>query len=185
MMKMNILEWLYEYWVPVKGYEGLYEVSNWGKVRSLGFYSNNGRFNKPRIVKPVIGNSGYYQVTLCKNGAKKNFRINRIVANAFIPNSNLYEQVNHKSEEKTLNAVWNLEWCDSKYNCNYGKRNEKIGRSNSKNVLQFTKDNVLVCRFDSAIKAEKITGIKGISAVCRGNRNYAGGFKWRYTNETD
>ena len=112
----------------IPGYEGLYEVSNLGRVRSL---------ETERILKPSKNTWGYLFVSLYKNGIKKAVRIHRLVALAFIPNPDNLPCINHKDEDKTNNTVDNLEWCDDKYNANYGTRNERIAEKTRKPVLQF------------------------------------------------
>lgn len=106
-----------EKWLSIKDYEGLYEVSNLGRVRSL---ISNGL-----ILKQSKDKNGYHVVSL----KRKSFRVHRLVAIAFIPNPNDLEQVNHKDEDKSNNTVHNLEWCDTKYNINYGTRNEQVRKS--------------------------------------------------------
>lgn len=104
-----------EVWKEIKGFEGLYEVSSEGNVRHI-------KFN--RILKP--GNCrGYERVVLCKNNKHYNKSIHRLVAEAFLPNPYNLPQVNHKDECKSNNNVDNLEWCDAKYNTNYGSGIEK------------------------------------------------------------
>lgn len=109
-----------EEWRPIYGYEGLYEVSSYGRVRSLDRYEVNNlgykRLLKGKILSPGIRKDGYFVVSL----RNKMFRVHRLVAQAFIPNPDELPQVNHKDEDKSNNNVDNLEWCDSKYNNNYG-----------------------------------------------------------------
>ena len=93
-------------------YTGLYQVSNLGRVRSLG----NDKTRKERILKPKINNKGYLQVILCKNGKVKTFLVHRLVATAFIPNPDNLPVVNHRDENPLNNCVDNLEWCTQKYN---------------------------------------------------------------------
>ena len=102
-----------EHWKDIDGYDGLYQVSDLGRVRSL-------KFGKTRIRRPRIDRYGYLQVGLCKDGKETKFRVHRLVANAFIPNNNiLNDQVNHKDENKQNNRASNLEWCDRYYNMHY------------------------------------------------------------------
>ena len=110
-----------EQWLPVEGYEGLYEVSNLGRVKSLN-YNHTG---KEKILKPKKHRDGYLQVQLWRDGKHKMFQVHRLVATAFIPNPEGFEQVNHRDEVKTNNCASNLEFCDCKYNNNYGTRNER------------------------------------------------------------
>ena len=111
-----------EVWRPVKGYEGLYEVSNYGRVKSLKRNTAH-----ERIKSPIKDRDGYLIVCFNKNGKQSNKRIHRLVAEAFIPNPNNLPQVNHKNEIKTDNCVENLEWCDNKYNARYGTRSIRVG----------------------------------------------------------
>ena len=115
-----------EEWRPIKGYEGLYEVSNTGRVRSLDRYDSNNHFLKGRILKLYTRKGGYLFVQLHLNGKGKNYLVHRLVAIAFIPNPDNLPEVNHLDEDKTNNRVENLEFCDRKYNINYGTRTDKV-----------------------------------------------------------
>ena len=112
-----------EEWKNIIGYEGLYEVSDKGNVRNVR-RNTLLRFSK---------NQGYIEVYLYKNGIRNGFKVHRIVAQAFIPNPDNLPQVNHKDEDKTNNSVDNLEWCDHKYNINYGHRTENAINTRVKN----------------------------------------------------
>ena len=114
-----------EFWADVKGYEGLYQVSNLGHVKSLNY--NHGK--KHKIMVGGIDRYGYRYYTLSKNKKTQNFWGHRLVAMAFIPNPENLPQINHKDENKQNNTMSNLEWCNSKYNSNYGTRNKKISES--------------------------------------------------------
>ena len=109
-----------EIWRPVVGYEGLYELSSYGRVRSLDRYDNRNRFRKGHIMKQSYCSKGYLTIDLCLNGKVKKCLVHRLVAEAFLPNPDNLPQVNHKNEVKSDNCVDNLEWCDAKYNLNYG-----------------------------------------------------------------
>ena len=126
-----------EIWKDIEGYEGLYEVSSYGRVRSLGQFVNHNfggnAYRKGRLLKPGLGSRGYLSVTLCKNGIRKIYTVHRLVAQAFIPNINNLPIINHKDEDRTNNSVDNLEWCDYKYNVNYGNRLNKFYDSKIKN----------------------------------------------------
>ena len=113
-----------EEWRPVVGYEGLYEVSSYGRVRSLdGFIVDSlgyKRLHKGKVLSPAKDKNGYLKVNLHCNGKCKIIRVHRLVAQAFIPNTDNLPMVNHKDEDKTNNNIDNLEWCDQKYNINFG-----------------------------------------------------------------
>lgn len=131
-----------EEWRNVKGFEGLYEVSNLGNVRSLDRISV-GRHREPlfikgRVLSPIKRMRGYLEVNLVDSASGKRRvakKIHRLVAEAFIENPNHYEQVNHRDENKHNNAVNNLEWCSAKYNNNYGTRNIKISETKRKHKI--------------------------------------------------
>ena len=111
-----------EEWRDIKGYEGKYQVSSLGRVKSLG----NNKSKKEKILKPGKNKLDYLYVILCKNGESKGFLVHRLVAEAFVNNPNEYKCVNHKDENKTNNCVDNLEWCTHKYNNTYGTRLERV-----------------------------------------------------------
>lgn len=196
-----------EIWKDVVGYEGLYQVSNLGRVKSLERIDNLNHFRKGKILIQHIYN-GYLYVSLCKNGKIKMYRVHRLVAQAFIPNPNNLPQVNHKDENKTNNCVLNLEYCDARYNMNYGTAIERRSNSNkgkkrseetrrkigdvergvyntkkSKPVLQIDKDtNEIIAEFPSIREVERQLGIRNqhISHCCKGKRKTCGEYKWQY-----
>jgi hypothetical protein len=103
-----------EIWKDIKGYEGLYQVSNLGRVKSLERYKTNWSKKqcvKERVLKPILANTGYYMVVLSKNGITKSVLVHRLVAETFLSNPNNLEQVNHKDENKLNNNIDNLEFC--------------------------------------------------------------------------
>lgn len=105
-----------EVWKDIEGYEGLYQVSNTGQVKSLN-YKGHGVV---KLLKQDIIHNGYKRVSLVKNGKKKNYLVHRLVAIAFLPNPHGYKEINHIDENKVNNMISNLEWCSRKYNMNYG-----------------------------------------------------------------
>lgn len=149
-----------EIWKDIKGYEGLYQVSNFGRVRSLG----HDKWHKGKVLKHHIDGKGcYFMVNLHKNNKMQHFNIHRLVACAFIPNPNNYPCVNHKDECKTNNCANNLEWCDYSYNALYGGAQYRniINRTknNSKNrelpVLMKNLEGEIINRFRSCYDAAR------------------------------
>ena len=115
-----------EEWRPIEGYEGLYEVSSYGRVRSLDKYDSMNRFLRGRILRLFTDGLGYLRAQLYSNSKRKSFLVHRLVAQAFIPNPDNLPQVNHRDENPSNDNVDNLEWCDGKYNVNYGTRIDRI-----------------------------------------------------------
>lgn len=115
-------------WKDIQGYEGKYQISNLGEVRSLNYK----RTGNKKILIPATTYKGYKSITLNKNG-KKTFFIHRLVAIHFIPNPNNYPIINHKDENPSNNLYINLEWCTAKYNNNYGTRNQRLSETQKGN----------------------------------------------------
>ena len=126
----QIMSKLIEEWRPVVGYEGLYEVSDWGNIKSLN-YNHTG---KPKLMTKCKDSDGYYNLSLWKNGKRKNKKIHVAVAEAWIPNPENKKEVGHTKtlenglEDKTANEVWNLQWMTREENANYGTIGERIGK---------------------------------------------------------
>ena len=166
-----------ETWKEIAGYEGIYEVSDQGRVKSLWH-------GKEKILKPGKTTRGYLKVNLYKDGHRKPLLVHRLVSEAFIPNPQGLETVNHKDEDKTNNKVGNLEWMSQKDNNNYGTRNKRAGDALSKQVQMFDKSTCeLLATFPSTMEADRVTGIakQNISACCLGKRKSSGGYIWRYS----
>ena len=162
-----------EYWKPVVGYEGHYQVSNFGRVKSI-------KFGKEIILKQNI-RGGYYIVNLSKNGIVKTYLVHRLVAEAFIDNTDNLPEVNHKDENKLNNNVDNLEWCTHEYNINYGTRNKKVSKKLSKPVLQYTLDGEFVREWKSTIECGRNGYDQGhVAACCNGKLKTYKGFIWEY-----
>jgi hypothetical protein len=193
-----------EIWKDIEGFEGVYQVSNLGRVRSLGF----DRWHKGKILKPSFDSKmNYLFVGLHKNGKTTQRNIHRLVAEAFIQNPNNLPCVNHINEVKTDNRAINLEWCTVEYNSNYGNAkknmidsrrknnnqeeiNKKIKDTKKRNqsfscekpVAQYTMNGTFIARYESATDAERKTGISrgGIQRCCIGRYLQAKGFIWKY-----
>jgi len=165
-----------EIWKPVVGYEGLYEVSSMGRVKSLKRNTAIDRILKPHNTKK------YFQVCLCKNGIIAYKTVHRLVAEAFIPNPDNLPEVNHKDENKLNNEISNLEWISRIGNLTYGTRLQRIGRAKAKAVKAFDAEGVLVGEYTSINEAAEATGLApiNISRCCRGIYKRSGGYKWQY-----
>lgn len=160
----------FEEWKDITGYEGLYQVSNLGRVKSIGY-------GKIKLLNPGTVGNGYLMVILYKDGKHKTFLVHRLVALAFIPNTENLPQVNHKNEDKTDNRACNLEWCDAKYNNTYGSRTTDM-----KTVKQFTKEGILVSSYPSINETARQTGFpsKKISDCCHYRRKSWKGFLFKF-----
>ena len=176
-----------EIWKDIKGFEGLYRVSNLGRVKSLERFDALGRRVKERILKPLINHRGYYQVVLCKNSIVKAYKVHRLVWSAF--NGQIPEnlQVNHINEVKSDNRLSNLNLMTRKENINWGtgierSHNKQINGKCSKAVLQFDLQDILIKEYPSLIQAYRETGFafQHISACCKGKLKTAYGYKWKY-----
>ena len=175
-------------------YEGLYKVSNFGRILSLN-YRNTGR---AELMNPVDNGTGYLKVQLRKNGEYKTCLVHRLVAQTFIPNPENLPEVNHKDEDKTNNFVFlnedgtvnkeksNLEWKSPKENSNHGTRNERIAKANtngirSKPVLQLSLSGDLIREWDSASECGRNGFSQGnVSECCQGKRKTHKGFRFMY-----
>ena len=151
-----------------------YQISDDGRVWSK-------KSNK--WLKPIDVN-GYKKASLYKNGKLYQRLVHRLVAEAFIPNPNNYDEINHINEDKSDNRVENLEWCTPSYNINYGTRVERQVNSISKKVFQYSIDNVLLNTYKSCTEAERENpsfNHRGISYACIGKLKTYKGFKWSHS----
>ena len=184
-----------EIWKDIEGYAGLYQVSNYGNIKSLSRVVKNAygiHRTEEKILKPQMKKKGYFQIQLSKDGKQKHYQVHRLVALAFVPNINNYPCINHKDENKSNNHVNNLEWCTHEYNTNYGTRNKRASekRKGSKNP----KAHRVQCsttgkKFNCIKEATEyyLINSSSISACCRGKRKSAGKhpvtgekLKWKY-----
>lgn len=160
-----------------KKFNDRYYVSNKGRVKSL--YAN-----KERILKPYLNRDGYLKVDIFDNKKRKSYSVHRLVALCFIDNPLNLKEVNHKDEDKKNNNIKNLEWCDTKYNCNYGTRNERRAKNCYKRVCSIDKQGNIK-HYISRNEAAKETGIAATSISKALSNNYpnhktAGGLFWQY-----
>lgn len=179
-----------EIWRPVVGYEGYYEVSNLGRVRSLERKQTKiwrgvevEYIIKKKILKQSDDGRGYLRVSLHKDKKSTTFGVHQIVAMAFVPNPHVdkWLYVNHKDENKSNNRANNLEWCDMKYNANYGTRNLRVSIKRGIPVAQIDKDtNKVIATFHSSVEAQRQLGVDhyAINLCCKQKLITAGGFKW-------
>ena len=199
-----------EIWKDIKGYEGIYKVSNLGRVKSLDRIDSNNHPLKGVILKPYISNSGYLLVGLYKQQKRDRKLLHRLVAEAFIPNPDNKPEIDHINTDKTDNTVFlnedgsvnydktNLRWTTRKENINNpltktkmqinalkpskGKYGKKHHRS--KPIIQYDKDGNFIREWDCANDVERVLGIsnKHIGSVCVGKRKSCGGYIWKYKN---
>ncbi len=152
-------------WRPIAGYKDVYEVSDSGIVKSIRRINKSGRSYGERMVggyvlRQITDKDGYKVVCLSKNGVKKPFRVHRLVAMAFLENSENLPVVNHKNENKADNRASNLEWCSIAYNNHYGKGYcEHRFLNVRKAVKQLDLNKTLVCIFKSVSEAASILGV--------------------------
>ena len=175
-------------WKSILGYDNKYWVSDEGQVISLG----NDKTRKTKILKAGKDRKGYLHIMLCKDGKKKTCYIHRLVAEAFIPNPNNLPQINHKNEEdKTDNRTEALEWCDAKYNINYGTRNQRVAEKktngkDSKPVLQFDLQGNFIKEYPSLSEVKRQLGYSTgfLCDCCKGKYNHQGyNSIWKYKEE--
>ena len=167
-----------ELWKDIPQYEGLYQVSNYGRVKSVKTGKIKCQSSKP---------NGYQFLQLYKNNKPKNEYVHRLVAMAFIPNPDKLPQVNHKDEDKANNFVDNLEWCDNSYNQKYHnkqKRSAETLKLECKTSIQIIKcdmDGNELEYYNSMREAERENGLANgaVSAYFRFNRKQTGGFTWK------
>ena len=198
-----------EIWKDVVGFEGLYQVSNKGRVRGIDRVSptkcNSYKSTKGVLKHTVITKKGYEQVSLCdgsRNAVPHLKKVHRLVAEAFIPNPENKTQVNHKDLNKSNNCVENLEWVTPSENMQhaakhgavnrmYGKRPEWWRRRILEGVLEHQAKPVIQMDLDGNIIAEYVSVHEAgrqvlgkakthINDCCLGKRNVCGGYKWRY-----
>lgn len=192
-----------EQWRNIEGYEGLYQVSDEGRVKSLHreivYKDGRKKVIEERILHNILSDLGYYHVMLSKDGSPKRYKVHRLVAKAFIPNPNNLPIINHKDENPKNNLVENLEWCDQNYNVHYGTmiergRKKQLNREDKSKPLDkidMTTGEILES-FKSASEVERNNPqfkTSSVSRCCRGGQYLNGkwqtisdykGFMWKY-----
>lgn len=164
-----------ENWKDIENYEGLYQISDKGRVRN----SRSGRILIQKIRKK--NSNAYHLIVLSKDNVKKCHQVHRLVAKAFLPNPNNLPCVNHKDENGENNNVENLEWCTHKYNTNYGTCIKRFSEKNKKPILQI-KDGTVINEFTSAVEAFEKYGFNrpSISQCCNGIIKSYKGFQFKF-----
>ena len=183
-----------EQWKDIEGFEGYYQVSNIGRIRSLDRevrHSKNGTLTlKGKVLKGVMDKDGYLLVHLSKEGKKKMFKVHRLVYSAFNGEIPSRMQVNHIDEDKMNNKLENLNLMTCKENINFGTRTERAAKTNTNNplrskpVIALNADSKIVFEFPSTKEA----GRQGfdqshLSKCCRGEQKTHRGYRWKYKEE--
>lgn len=179
---------MFERWKPIKDFEDLYEISDWGRVRSLERKvkcKDYTRIVKSRILK-LCSDGRYTTVCLSKGNKKKTFLVHRLVAEAFIPNPNNLPEINHKSECKSFNHYSCLEWCDKFYNNRYGTIKDRRVKNNTfiKKINQYSLDGEFIREWPSQTEIARNLGcsLTVIWACCNGLQKTACGHIWKYAS---
>lgn len=176
-----------EVWKDIAGYEGLYEVSNLGRVRSLDRYVPHRTFGKKfckgHVMATHINNAGYVTVNLCKHNRYTSYDIHRLVAIAFMENPEGLPEVNHIDENKQNNCIENLEWVTKQQNESHGTKRMRSSEKIKRRIVQYNTDGQIIKEWESPTDAElsisgKITG--AISHCAKGKTKTAYGYIWRY-----
>lgn len=179
-----------EVWKNIAGANESYQISNLGRVKSVQRVATNGRPVNERILKTRINKRGYEYVCIQIAEKRKTIKIHREVAKAFIGNPHCYKEVNHKDENKLNNRVDNLEWCDRKYNANYGTAIVRAAKARSENhvlaINQYDTNGNFIKSWRSPIQVERENGKKmratNIISCCRGKYKTSYGYVWKYAD---
>jgi hypothetical protein len=181
ILEVIIIE-IEEIWKPIEGYDGKYEISNLGRIKSYA------QKKEGKITYGYLDHKGYRTIFLYdvpQHG--KWYKVHRLVASTFLDNPQNFPQVNHKDENKSNNRVDNLEWCDNDYNCHYGTKIQRSSESNrccettSKKVYSVDKDKNIKY-YDSIGEAQRQTGLHhgNIIRTLKGRTKRCGGLEWYY-----
>lgn len=185
-----------EIWKDIEGYEGYYQVSNFGRVRSVErliyLHDKNGRVKQSytvhgKMLTISIQRDGYCAVKIRKQPFQRIKSVHRLVAKAFVHGYCEGLQVNHKDENKQNNHADNLEWVTGKENLNYGTAIARITASQParRPIIQMSMDGKIIRKFDSVRKASFATGIArcNITKACKGEYKQAHGYRWKFADE--
>ena len=167
-----------EIWKDIEGYEGIYQVSNLGRVK---------RVTTGRILNSGKNRGGYLYVNLCKQRVVSNKRIHRLVAQAFIPNPENKPQVNLIDEYKTSNMVSNLEWSTAKENTNHGTHNERVSKTLSIPIIATNIKTGESKEFYGSRECARQLGLThgNITSVLKGRYKQTGGYTFKYKEESN
>lgn len=165
-----------EIWIDIEGFEGLYQVSNLGRVK---------RVTTGRILKGGKDKDGYLQVTLCKNSTKSTKKIHRLVAQTFVSNSENKPEINHIDEDKANNRVNNLEWSTRKENNNHGTHNERSSRTQSIPIIATNIKTGESQEFYGTNECARQLGLQAshITEVLKCKIRQTGGYTFKYLNK--
>lgn len=181
-----------EIWKDIEGYEGMYQVSNMGRVRALDRVKPNsgGQIAKGHILPQSDNGHGYRFVSLWKFNKGRRFYVHRLVASAFIPNPNNFPIINHKDENKSNNRYENLEWCTQKYNINYGNHMKRLKESyiangNNRPIDVYDMKGTFLKTFDCSNEVCKEIGInrRGLYLACQGVTKSYKGYRFAFHGE--
>lgn len=164
-----------EVWKSIENYTD-YFISNYGRVKSY-------KKGTAKFLKQQVNEKGYLKVPLIRDDKRRtSCKVHRLVAQAFIPNSLELPEINHKDEVKTNNHVENLEWCDHKYNVNYGNRTEQASLTYSRPIIQYDKNGNYIAEYRNPYDANRKLGLYSshIYSCCHGKRKTTGGFMFKF-----
>ena len=183
-----------EEWKPITGYEGFYEISNFGRIRSIDrieyqrHYSGimSKYMHQGQIIKPGKRTNGYITIGLTKNGKRKTHSVHRLVALHFLEKPEGKDYINHLDADPTNNRVSNLEWCTQSENIQYAYDHGTKKPPHLKPIGQYDMDGNLIKVWEGQTAAARALGIHqaNILKVCQGNREQTGGFKWKYMKQS-
>lgn len=175
-----------EIWREIPGFEGYYQASSFGRVKSVDRTIIDSRgvsyLKKGKVLKQGLRKDGYYQVVLSKDSITKSYSVHRLVYSAFFGEIPFDKEINHIDEDTTNNKLENLNLLSHKSNLNWGSAKERLSENKKKPVKQFSVNGELIKSFQSTVSASSETGISqgNISSCCLGKLKTAGGFIWKY-----